>query len=83
VSQRQRRAGIADCGLQISNGSSASLGIKHRAESRLLSISGTQSTLAIWLLHHLDQESLERFEKVNQESLDRGDRRLIEYEISR
>jgi len=48
-----------------------------------LSKSGAQSTLAFWLLHHLDEESLEGFEKVDQEPLDRSHRRLIEYKITR
>ncbi len=41
------------------------------------------STLTSWLLHHLDEESLKGFEKVDQEPLDGGIRWLIEYKGTR
>ncbi len=48
-----------------------------------LSNSGTRSTLASWLLHHLNEEPLKGFKKVDQEPLDGGDRRLVEYKVTR
>jgi len=39
--------------------------------------------MAFWFLHHLDEEPLEGFEKIDQEALDGGDGWLIEYEVIR
>ncbi len=43
----------------------------------------SQSTLALWLLYHLDEEALKGVEKVDQEPLDGDSRWLIEYEVTR